>query len=332
MSFFPRSPHLSRIPRLAGACALFVCAAAAQAQSPYPSQPIKVIVPFPPGGGTDIVTRMVLDKIRISTSWTLIVDNKAGAGGNIGLDAVSKSAPDGYTIGMGQTANLAINPTLYAKMPYDASKAFVPVALVAGQPVVLVVNAASAHKTLAQLVEAAKAKPGTVTMASAGNGTVGHLTGEIFNRQAGIQTNHIPYKGAGPAANDLLGSQVDYYFATPQTVIPFVKAGKLRALAVSSAKRVTVLPDVPTVAESGYKGFDTSDWKMLVAPVGTPAAVVARLNAEVAKALARPDTIAQLLAEGSAPMSGTPQEAAIFLKAEQQRWGTVVRTGNIKLD
>ncbi|KAF1020986.1 MAG: hypothetical protein GAK30_02140 [Paracidovorax wautersii] len=318
-------------PRMAGALAL-VMAIGAHAQTAYPSQPIKVIVPFPPGGGTDIVARMVLDKIRIDTGWTLIVDNKSGAGGNIGLDAVAKAAPDGYTLGMGQTANLAINPALYSKMPYDASKAFMPVATVAGQAVVLVVNDNSPYQTLQQLVSAAKAKPESLTMASAGNGTVGHLTGEVFSRQAGITTRHIPYRGAGPAANDLLGGQVDYYFATPQTVIQFIKAGRLRALAVSSAKRMPALPDVPTVAESGYQGFDTSDWKVLVAPAGTPPAIVSRLQAAVAKALARPDTIAQLLAEGSTPLAGTEQEAATLLKNEQQRWGTVVRASNVKLD
>ena len=322
---------MSFLPRLAGACA-FAFAVVAQAQPAYPSQPIKVIVPFPPGGGTDAVARMVLDKIRIGTGWTLIVENKAGAGGNIGMDAVAKAAPDGYTLGMGQTANLAINPSLYAKMPYDAVKAFAPIATVAGQAVVLVVKGDSPHKTLKDLVAAAKANPDTLTMASAGNGTVGHLTGEIFTKEVGIATRHIPYKGAGPAANDLLGGQVDYYFATPQTVISFIKAGKLRALAVSSTKRMPALPDVPTVAEGGYKGFNTSDWKMLVAPAGTPLAIVARLQAEVAKALARTDTIATLLAEGSAPVGGSSQDAIALLKAEQQRWGTVVRTGNIKLD
>ncbi len=321
------------LPRLLGTCALLVVSAAALAQpADYPSQSIKVIVPFPPGGGTDIVARMVLDKIRASTGWTLVVDNRPGAGGNIGMDAVAKAAPDGYTLGMGQTANLAINPSLYAKMPYDASRALVPVATVAGQPVVLVVNAESRFKALADLVAAAKAKPDSLSMASAGNGTVGHLTGELFIRQAGIRTSHIPYKGAGPAATDLLGGQVDYYFATPQTVIPFIKAGKLRALAVSSAKRLPVLPDVPTVAESGYKGFDTSDWKMLVAPAGTPPAVLARWQQEVARALARPDTIATLQAEGSTPMATTPQEAAALIRSEQQRWGEVIRSGNVKLD
>lgn len=320
------------LSRAIGSLVLLAASATAFAQPAYPSQPIKVIVPFPPGGGTDIVTRMVLDKVRASTGWTLVVDNKAGAGGNIGMDAVAKAAPDGYTIGMGQTANLAINPALYAKMPYDATKAFAPVATVAGQPVVLVVNSASRFKTLADLVNAAKAKPETLTMASAGNGTVGHLTGEVFTRQAGIKTNHIPYKGAGPAATDLLGGQVDYYFATPQAVISFVKAGKLRALAVSSTKRLPVLPGVPTIAESGYKDFNTSDWKMLVAPAGTPPEVLARLQAEVRKALARPDTITALQAEGSEPLASSSQEAITFLKAEQERWGNVVRTSNVKLD
>jgi tripartite-type tricarboxylate transporter receptor subunit TctC len=169
-------------------------------------------------------------------------------------------------------------------------------------------------------------------MASAGNGTVGHLTGELFAQQSGIKIVHVPYRGAGPAATDLLGGQVDFYFATPQTVVSFLKAGKLRALAVSSTKRLPVLPDVPTISETGRKGFDTSDWKLLVAPAGTPAEIVKRLNAEVAKAMSKPATLAQLLAEGSVPMSGSPQEAATYLKAEQQRWGTVVRESAVKAD
>jgi tripartite-type tricarboxylate transporter receptor subunit TctC len=323
---------MSLLLRAASTCVLVLASTAALAQADYPNQTIRVVVPFPPGGGTDIVARTISEKIRAATGWTLVVDNKPGAGGNIGLDAVAKATPDGYTIGMGQTANLAINPSLYPKMPYDASKAFVPVATIAGQPVVLVVNSESPYKTLADLVTAAKAKPESLTMASAGNGTVGHLTGEIFTRQAGIQTRHIPYKGAAPAATDLLGKQVDYYFATPQAVISFIKAGKLRALAVSSAKRLPVLPEVPTVAESGYAGFDTSDWKMLVAPAGTPPAILAKLQAEVSKALARPDTIATLQAEGSVSMASTPQEAAALLKAEQERWGTAVRSANVKVD
>lgn len=318
--------------RLAGALLLGFGSVSAHAQAAYPNQPIKVIVPFPPGGGTDVVTRLLVEKMRESTGWTFVVDNKAGAGGNIGLDAVAKSKPDGYTIGMGQTANLAINPTLYAKMPYDATKDLVPIALVAGQPVVLVVNAQARFKTLADLVAAAKEKPGTVTMASAGNGTVGHLTGELFAKQSGIKVVHVPYKGAAPAANDLISGHVDFYFATPQTVTSFVKAGKLRALAVSSIKRLPVLPTVPTVAESSRNGFDTSDWKLLVAPAGIPAEIVKRLNAEVEKAMSKPATLAQLLAEGSVPMSGSPQDASKYLKTEQQRWSAVVRESAVKVD
>jgi len=321
-----------KISRLAFIALLAASPLASYAQAGYANQPIKVIVPFPPAGGTDVVTRLLTEKLRASTGWTLIVDNKPGAGGNIGMDAVAKSKPDGYTLGMGQTANLAINPTLYTKMPYDAAKDFAPVALVAGQPVLLVVNSSSPYKSLADLVAAAKAKPGSLTMASAGNGTVGHLTGEVFARQAGIKSVHIPYKGAGPAATDLLGGQVDFYFATPQTVVSFIKSGKLRALAVSSSKRLPMLPQTPTIAESGYKGFEANDWKVLMAPAGTPADVVKRLNAEVEKAMAKPETIAQLLAEGSVPMSGSPQQVAQFLKAEQQRWGTVVREANVKAD
>lgn len=323
---------MRNIIRAAGFGMLAVFAISANAQSTFPSQPIKVIVPFPPGGGTDSVTRLILDKVRISTGWTLIVENKAGAGGNIGLDAVAKSTPNGYTLGMGQTANMAINPALYTKMPYDPSKAFAPVALVAGQPVVLVVNGASRLRTLADLVNSAKSSPNTLTMASAGSGTVGHLTGEALSRQTGIQTTHIPYKGAGAATTDLLGGQVDYYFATPQSVLSFIKAGKLRALAVSSAQRLPVIPDVPTVAESGYKGFSTSDWKMLVAPAGTPPEILDKLHAELSKALARSDTIATLQAEGSSPIHSSRQEAISFLEMEQKKWSKVVRESNAKPD
>jgi tripartite-type tricarboxylate transporter receptor subunit TctC len=325
-------PFLSRRTLAAASLAVLCLPLASQAQSNYPNQPIKVIVPFPPGGGTDIVARLVTDGIRSSANWNFVIDNKAGAGGNIGIEAVAKSKPDGYTLGLGQTSNLAINPTLYPKVPFDAQKDFVPIAVIASQPVVLVVKADSPYKTLADLVAAAKAKPGQITMASAGNGTVGHLTGEVFAKQAGFQPVHVPYKGAGPAATDLLGGQVAYYFATPPAVIGFIKAGKLRALAVSSSKRLPVLPDVPTVAESGYKGFETSDWKMLVAPKGTPAEVVAKLSGEVQKALGKPETLSRLLSEGSLPGSGSPQQAAQLLQSEQQRWAAVVRGANVKVD
>jgi tripartite-type tricarboxylate transporter receptor subunit TctC len=316
--------------------ALFACAAAApfsaSAAGQYGSDPIKLVVPFPPGGGTDTVARVLAENLRVATGWNLVIDNKAGAGGNIGMDAVAKARADGSTLGMGQTANLAINPSLYPKMPYDAHKDFVPVAVVARQPVVLVVRADAPYKTVAELVTAAKSNAGKLTMASAGNGTVGHLTGELFARQAGFQHVHVPYKGAGPATTDLLGGQVAYYFGTPEAVSAFIKAGKLRALAVSSAKRLPILPDTPTIAEAGYKGFETGDWKMLVAPAGTPADIVARVNAEVNKSLSKPETIARLLAVGSLPGGGTTQQAAQLLLVEQQRWGAVVKAAGIKAE
>jgi len=302
------------------------------AQASYPNQPIKLIVPFPPAGGTDTVARLLVEKITTTGGWTFVIDNRPGAGGNIGLDAVAKSKPDGYTIGMGQTANLAINPTLYPKMPYNALADFVPVALVAGQPLVLVVKADSPYKNLAEMVAAAKAKPGALSMASAGSGTVGHLAGELFAQRAGVKFLHVPYKGAAPAATDLMGGQVNIFFATPQTAIPLVKGGKLRALAVTSAKRVPVLPDVPTVDESGYKGFEATDWKALVAPAGTSSDVVKRLNAAAEKALSQPDTLSKLLAEGSVPLGGSPEHFAQFLKAENARWGDAIRKAGVKLE
>ena len=325
--------NASTLHRRAWLAALLAMPLAAVAQSAFPGKdPIRLVVPFPPAGGTDVVSRMVSERIASNTGWAFVVENKAGAGGNIGLDTVAKAKNDGLTLGMGQTSNLAINPSLYPKMPFDPLKDFTPVALVASQPVVLVVRAESPFKTLADLVAAAKAKPGTVTMASAGNGTVGHLSGEMFAKRANAKFMHIPYKGAGPALTDLLGGQTDFFFTTPQGGIPHIKAGKLRALAVTSSRRLPVLPDTPTVAESGYAGFEATDWKALVAPAGTPAEVVRRLNAEVERALSKPDTIARLLAEGSAPMGGTPQQMEKFLRAEMARWGAAVKEANVRLD
>ena len=314
-----------------GAMAL-VSVMGAIAQPVWPDRAIKVIVPYTPGGGTDTVTRHLLDKVTTETKWTLIVDNKPGGGGNVGLDMVAKSKPDGYTFGMGQTANLAINPALMPKMPFDPTRDLIPVALVAELPTLLVVRQDSPLKNLGDVVKSAKAKPGSLKQALAGSGTVGHLAGEMLAVKAGFTVLNVPYKGAAPAVTDLLGGQTDFMFATPQAVLGMIKGGKMRALAVTSTRRLSVLPDVPTVSESGYKGFEAVDWKMLVAPAGTPAPVIRQINAAVEKALANPAFQAQLNAEGSSALGGSAQKAADYLRSEQAEWSALIRTANIKLD
>ena len=302
------------------------------AQPAWPDRAIKVIVPYTPGGGTDTVTRHLLDKVTAETKWTLIVDNKPGGAGNVGLDIVAKSRPDGYTLGMGQTSNLAINPALMSRMPFDSAKDLMPVALIAELPTLLVVRQESPFKNLGDVVKAAKAKPDSLRQALAGSGTVGHLAGEMLAVKAGFTVLNVPYKGAAPAVTDLLGGQTDYMFATPQAVLGMIKGGRMRALAVTSTRRLSVLPDVPTVSESGYKGFEAVDWKMLVAPAATPLPVIRQINAAVEKALANPAFQAQLDAEGSAPLGGSPQKAAEYLRTEQAEWAALIRAANIKLD
>lgn len=317
--------------------ALLACAAAAAclnaapalADGAWPDKPVRLVVPYTPGGATDIVARLIAQKVIDDTKWTFIVDNRAGGNGNIGMDVVAKSKPDGYTIGLGQTANLAINPTLFPKMPYDALKDLVPVAVVASQPVVLVVRADAPYKSLVDLIAAAKAHPGEIKQALAGTGTLGHMAGEVLAKRAGFKVLNVPYKGAAPAITDLLGGQTDCMFATPQGALAMVKGGKLRALAVTSAKRLPVMPEVPTVAES-YKGFEAVDWKALVVPAGTPVDIVKKLNAAVDKALAKPATISQLLAEGSTPVGGSPEQAAQYVKSEHARWGAAVRDAGVR--
>lgn len=309
-----------------------VCVMSAMAQPAWPDRTIKVIVPYTPGGGTDAVTRHLLDKVTAETKWSMIVDNKPGGNGNVGLDIVAKSKPDGYTLGMGQTANLAINPALMSKMPFDPAKDLIPVALVAELPTLLVVRQDSPFKNLGDVIKAAKAKPGSLRQALAGSGTVGHLAGEMLAVKAGFTALNVPYKGAAPALTDLLGEQTDYMFATPQAVLGMIKGGKMRALAVTSTRRLSILPNVPTVSESGYKNFEAVDWKMLVAPAGTPIAVIRQINQAVEKALATPSLQAQLDAEGSAALGGSTQKAAEYLRSEQVEWATLIKEANIKLD
>ena len=261
-----------------------------------------------------------------------MIDNRPGAGGNIGLEVAAKAAPDGYTIAMGQTANLAVNPALYAKAPFDALKDFAPIVLVSAQPLILVVSSASPYKSLKDLVAAAAAKPGALNMGSPGNGTVGHIGGELFQRQAGIRCAHVPYKGAGPAVTDLMGGSIDFYFGNSQSVSTLVTSGRLRAIAVTATRRMATFPAVPTVAESGYPTFEVSTWSGLIAPAGTPRAIVDRLNAEVGKALKSKELQDKLAADGSEPMGGSPQRFAEHIRAEHAKWGGVIREAGIRLE
>jgi tripartite-type tricarboxylate transporter receptor subunit TctC len=309
-----------------------IAALPAFAQEAWPAKPIRLIVPFPPAGGTDVLSRAISQAMATATKWVFVVDNKPGAGGNIGLDALAKSPPDGYTIGMGQTANLAVNPALYGTMPFDPLKDFAPIILLSSQPLILVVDAKSPYKTLPELVAAAKANPGKLNMASAGNGTIGHVGGELFQRRAGIKFTHVPYKGAGPALADLLGGTVDCFFGNSQSVGGQVTGGRLRALAATSPSRIPNFPDVLTVDELGWPGFEAATWSGLLAPAGTPAAIISRLNMEANRALRTADMRKKLAEEGSTPMGGSPPQFAAFIRSEHEKWGAAVREAGIKLD
>jgi tripartite-type tricarboxylate transporter receptor subunit TctC len=326
---------MQRRQLLAAAGALALCSAAslpAFAQDAYPNKPIRLIVPFPPSGGTDVLSRAIAQAISTETSWNFVVDNRPGAGGNIGLEAAAKSPPDGYTIAMGQTSNLAVNPALYSKMPFDPLKDFAPIMLVSSQPLIVVVTTASPYKTFKDLIDASKAQPGALNICSAGNGTIGHIAGELFQRRAGVKWQHVPVQGRGPAITDMLGGSVHIFFGNTQSVGGQIAGGKLRPLAVTSPRRLAHLPDVPTVAELGYPGFEAATWSGLVAPAGTSPAIIERLNAEAAKALKSATMTKKLEDDGSTPLGGTPQQFAEFIRAEHAKWGAAVRDAGIKLD
>ena len=320
---------LTRRTLLAIAAATLTTGAFAQA---WPSKAIRIVVPFPPGGGTDIIARETSQKVAPATGWTYVIDNNPGAGGNLGVDAVAKSPADGYTIVLGQTSNLAINPTLYSKLPYDPQKDLAPIVVLADAPLVMVTGASSPYKTLADAVHAAKAKPGVVNFASPGNGTVAHLTSELFQKAAAVKTQHVPYKGANQALTDVISGNVELYMSSVPTLLGQIKQGKLRALAVTSAKRVDDLPEVPTINESGYKGFNAVTWFGLLAPANTPKDIVVRLNAEFNKALQQPALRKRLGDEGADPVGGTSEQFATLIKDDITRWGKIVKDSGAKVD
>ena len=313
-----------------GALALLL-AAGAWAQA-YPTKPIRLVVPFPAAGTTDILAREVAQRLSVSFGQSVIVDNRPGAAGNIGSDLVAKSAPDGYTLLMGTVGTHAINPSLYTKMPYDHVKDFVPIVLVAGVPNVLEVTPSLPVNSVADLIKLAKDKPGQLNFASSGSGTSIHLSGELFKTMAGVDMMHVPYKGSAPAVTDLMGGQVQLMFDNLPSSLAQIKAGKLRAIAVTSAQRAPALPNVPTIAESGLPGFEASSWFGLLAPSGTPAAVVARINADVNQWLQTAEAKEKLLAQGAAPAGGTPEQFAAHIRAETEKWAKVVKVSGAKVD
>ena len=302
------------------------------AQAAYPAKPIRLIVPFPPGGGTDILSRLVAQKLTESAKWTVVADNRAGAGGTIGITEAAKAAPTGYDLVMGQKDNMVVGPWLYKNLPWDPTKDFAPIAHVAYTPVIIATSANSRFKTLADVVAAAMAAPDTITYGSPGNGTTIHLAGDLFEKAAGIKIRHVPYKGSNPAMMDALAGNVDLLVSSVPSAMGQIKSGKLRPLAVTSAKRSTSLPDVPTVAEQGFKDFDVSTWYGVFAPAGTPKEIVTAVNAEINKLLATPEMKDAIHAQGAEPQAMTPDQFGTQLKADYQKWRGIVQGSGVTLE
>ena len=315
------------------AIALGLASAPALADKVYPSKPIMMIVTYPPGGPTDVMARSLAASLKASLGQPVVVENRAGAGGNIGAEAVARAEPDGYTLMFGTSAPLAINVSLYRKIHYDPVKSFAPVIQIGQLPNVLVVNPGVPAKNVTELIAYGKAHPGKLSFASSGNGASSHLAGVMFNNLAGTDFQHVPYKGTGPALNDLLGGQVSMAFTDVLTAMPYIRAGKLRALGVTTRTRSQALPDLPTVAEQGVPGYDVSVFFGVVAPAGTPSDVIAKLNAAFAEALKQPQVRKMLVGQGLefAP-STSPEQLGSFVKAEVTKWRTVVQKSGAQLD
>lgn len=305
-----------------GLLALAPLSAHAQA---YPTKPITIIVPFSAGGATDILARVVGQYMAKDLGQPVIVDNRAGAGGNIGTQAVARATPDGYTILMGTVGTHAINQSLYGKLPFDPIKDFAPLTRVALVPNLLVANPAQPFKTVKEMLAYAKANPGKVTFGSSGSGSSIHLSGELFKHMAGVDIQHVAYRGSAPAVNDLLGNHIAVMFDNMPSAIGHVKSGKLRPLAVTTPKRSPALPDVPTIAEAGVPGYEATSWFGLLAPAKTPAPIVAKLNASILKALADPDVKKKLMEQGAEPHPETPEQFAEFIGTETAKWGKIVK-------
>jgi tripartite-type tricarboxylate transporter receptor subunit TctC len=331
--------HRRRFTQASLFTTLLLLEGTAQAQQAWPSKPVRIVVPFAPGGTTDILARAIAPELTRAFGQTFFVENKAGAGGNLGADIVAKSPSDGYTLLMGTVGTHGINRALYNKLPFDPIKDFAPITVVAGVPNVMVMNADIAKSrninSVADFIAFAKANPGKLNMASSGNGTSIHLAGELFKSMSGTYMVHFPYKGSGPAILDMLGGSMDVMFDNLPSAIPHIKSGKLKALAVSSSQRSEAMPDLPTIEEAGgptLKGYEASSWFGLLAPAGTPPDVVRRIQQETAKAMNTPAVKEKLLAQGAIPGGNTPEDFAKFIDAEHKKWAQVVKVSGAKVD
>ena len=303
----------------------------AHAQS-YPSKPVRMIVPFPAGGATDIVGRLIAQKLTESWSQQVIVDNRGGAGGTIGSDAAAKSPPDGYTMLIGTSSTHAVAPSLYAKLAYDPLRDFAPVTLIANATILLAIHPSLPAKSVRDLIALAKKQPDALAFASSGNGGISHLVGEQFKSVAGIRMLHVPYKGDSPALIDLVSGQVHLMFGTAVSFLPYVKSGRLNALAVTNPKRSPIVPEVPTVAESGLPGFEALQWFGILTPAGTPREIVAKINADVVKALRAPDVRERMTSLGAEVVGSTPEQFAAFVKADTAKWAKVVKASGARIE
>jgi tripartite-type tricarboxylate transporter receptor subunit TctC len=313
--------------------ALMVCTVSGVLAQSYPSRPIRFIVPFPPGGGTDIYARIIAPKLSEALRQQVVVDNRSGAAGALGAELAAKAPPDGYTIWIGQTSNLAIGPALRVKNSYDSLKDFAPVIVLSKASQVMVVNADSPVTSLKDLVAMAKSSPaGKLTYATAGIGSAGHITGELFNQAAGINITHVPYKGASPAMVDLRGGRITYMVTSLASAAQFVKEGRIKGIATTGVKRARMLPDVPNVAELGYPGFESTSWLGILTPANVPRAIIERLNKELVSVLGSPDVQKLVLAEGGEIVSGTPEEFAALLRSELPKWAQVIKRAGITAD
>jgi tripartite-type tricarboxylate transporter receptor subunit TctC len=318
------------VKRILALFALLSFSVCIQAQT-FPSRPIRIVVTYPPGGGADIVARLIAPKMSEAIGQPVVVENKAGASGQIAANEVSHAPPDGYTL-LFDASSYAVNPSLYAKLPYDPAKAFMPVSVIALFPNVMVVTPSFEAKGVKDVVALARAKPGSLSFASSGNGSAQHLAGELFRQKTGLDIVHVPYKGGGPALNDVMGGQVPIFFANMASSLGHIKGGKLRALAVTSAKRSPVLPDLPTMEEAGVPGYEVYEWNAVFAPAGTPAAVVAKISEAIHAAMRSPDVRGRIESLGGEIADYGPAEAGKFVRAQTELWGSVVRAANIKVE